>query len=219
VAVQRAHYEQEWPEGVSVHVRLGLHTGEPAVGEECYTGLDVVRASRIAAVGRRGGQVLLSDTTRAIVANDLPDGVSLRSLGEQRLRDIDQPEPLHELRIADVPATPEPTPAALPSARGLPAEVASALPEWVRGVASRGAPLVDRTSELIEERVLAELSEAFEGRAEGRARDRRPAGSRRGARSASVADEIKELQALREAGALTDEQYARAVDQALAEHD
>jgi class 3 adenylate cyclase len=52
VALQRAHHEQVWPEGVSVHVRLGLHTGEPAVGEEGYTGLDVVRASRIAAVGR-----------------------------------------------------------------------------------------------------------------------------------------------------------------------
>ena len=31
---------------------VGLHTGEPAVGDEGYTGLDVVRASRIAATGR-----------------------------------------------------------------------------------------------------------------------------------------------------------------------
>jgi len=52
VAVQRAHAEQAWPKGVTVRMRLGLHTGEPAVGEDGYTGLDVVRASRIAAVGR-----------------------------------------------------------------------------------------------------------------------------------------------------------------------
>ena len=104
VEVQRAHEHEAWPEGVSVRLRLGLHTGEPAVGDEGYTGLDVVRASRIAAVGR-GGQVLLSETTSAIVAGDLPDGVRMRSVGEQALRDIERPEPLHELQIDDVPST------------------------------------------------------------------------------------------------------------------
>lgn len=219
VAVQRAHHAHSWPEGASVRMRLGLHTGEPAVGEEGYTGLDVVRASRIAAVGR-GGQVLLSDTTRAIVANDLPEGVMLRSLGEQRLRDIDQPEPLHELQIADVPPGPEPMPAAPPSGPGLPADVVGALPEWMRGAASRSGPLIDRASQLIEERVLAELNRAFDERAEpGGAQHRQPARSRRASRGASVADEISKLQALRDAGALTDEQYAKAVDRALAERD
>ncbi|HEX7195646.1 MAG TPA: adenylate/guanylate cyclase domain-containing protein, partial [Candidatus Limnocylindria bacterium] len=67
VEVQRAHEHEAWPGEAAVRLRLGLHTGEPAVGDEGYTGLDVVRASRIAAVGR-GGQVLLSETTRAIVA-------------------------------------------------------------------------------------------------------------------------------------------------------
>ena len=104
VEVQRAHEHEAWPEGVSVRLRLGLHTGEPAVGDEGYTGLDVVRASRIAAVGR-GGQVLLSETTSAIVAGDLPDGVRMRSVGDQVLRDIERPEPLHELQIDDVPST------------------------------------------------------------------------------------------------------------------
>lgn len=218
VAVQRAHHAQSWPEGVSVRVRLGLHTGEPAVGEDGYTGLDVVRASRIAAVGR-GGQVLLSDTTRAIVANDLPDGVRLRSLGDQRLRDIDQPEPLHELQIADVPQGAEPMPAAPPAGMGLPAEVVGALPEWVRGAASRSGPLVDRASKLIEERVLAELSRAFEEPAERGAPERRPAESRRGSRRTYVSDEISKLQALRDAGALTDEQYAKAVERVVSERE
>ncbi len=105
VEVQRAHEREDWPDGVAVRMRLGLHTGEPAIGDEGYTGLDVVRASRIAAVGR-GGQVLLSETTSAIVAGDLPVGVELHSLGDQRLRDIDRPEPLHELRIDGVATTP-----------------------------------------------------------------------------------------------------------------
>src|SRR5690606_11375631 len=82
--------------GVRVQVRAGLHTGEPAVGDEGYTGIDVVRAARIAAIGD-GGQVLLSETTRAIAGSDLPDGVRLRALGERRLKDIDHAEPLFAL--------------------------------------------------------------------------------------------------------------------------
>src|SRR5262245_61314230 len=45
VAAQRAHVENSWPRGEMVRVRMGLHTGEPAVGDEGYLGLDVVRAA------------------------------------------------------------------------------------------------------------------------------------------------------------------------------
>src|SRR3990170_3446438 len=132
VAAQRAHEEASWPDGASVRMRLGLHTGEPAVGDEGYTGLDVVRASRIAAVGR-GGAGVLSETTSAIVAGDLPEGVELHALGDQRLRDIDRPEPLHELRIEGVATTPatRPDPPELPA--GLP-DPSEGLPGWIRPV-------------------------------------------------------------------------------------
>jgi class 3 adenylate cyclase len=33
---QRALARHAWPEGVQVRVRLGLHTGEPSVGDEGY---------------------------------------------------------------------------------------------------------------------------------------------------------------------------------------
>src|SRR6187200_2797434 len=98
VEAQRAHVEHEWPEGRSVRVRMGLHTGEPAVGSEGYLGLDVVRAARLCTVGK-GGHVLLSDTTRALVGASLPDGVSIFPLGERRLKDIDEPERVFELEI------------------------------------------------------------------------------------------------------------------------
>lgn len=211
IEVQRAHEREPWPDGASVRMRLGLHTGEPAVGDEGYTGLDVVRASRIAAVGR-GGQVLLSETTRAIVACDLPEGVTLRSLGDQRLRDIDRPEPLHELTIADVPITPPSGTAGLelPSVP----DPQDRLPGWLRGPVSS---LGERTSALIEQRVLAELTDAF-------AADREPRRVRRAGtvegipappRTGSLADEIARLQALRDSGALTSEQYTKAVDRAI----
>jgi len=76
---------------------MGLHTGEPTVGEEGYHGLDVVRAARICSAGH-GGQILLSETTRALLGNDLPAAVSVHDLGEQHLKDIQQ-EHVYELRL------------------------------------------------------------------------------------------------------------------------
>ena len=77
VEAQRAHAEHAWPEDAAVRVRMGLHTGEPALGEEGYLGLDVVRAARLCTAGR-GGHVLLSETTRALLGSSLPEGVSSR---------------------------------------------------------------------------------------------------------------------------------------------
>jgi len=115
VDVQRQHADAEWPDGAAVRVRIGLHTGEPAVGEEGYLGLDVVRAARICTVAR-GGNVLMSETTRALVGSTLPEGVSVFPLGERHLKGIDEPERVYELEIDGVtepvdtaaPAPPEP---------------------------------------------------------------------------------------------------------------
>jgi class 3 adenylate cyclase len=98
VDAQRAHAAATWPGGHDVRVRIGLHTGEPAIHEEGYVGLDVVRAARICTVGR-GGQTLLSDTTRALVGSGLPDGVSVFPLGQRHLRGIDEPERVFEVEI------------------------------------------------------------------------------------------------------------------------
>ncbi len=106
--VQRVHVTHPWPPGVEVRVQVGLHTGEPTLGEEGYLGLDVVRAARLCSVGR-GGQVLLSETTRALVGSTLPPGVSLFPLGERHLKDIDEPERVYELEIEGVEPPPAPT--------------------------------------------------------------------------------------------------------------
>ena len=79
---------------------MGLHTGEPTVGDEGYVGLDVVRAARICSAGH-GGQILVSETTRALLGNDLPEGVNVRDLGEQHLKDV-QHEHVYELSLDGV---------------------------------------------------------------------------------------------------------------------
>ena len=97
VDAQRALHDHEWPDGNDLRVRMGLHTGEPHVGEEGYLGLDVVRAARISAAGH-GGQILISETTRALLGNQLPDGVAVHDLGQQHLKDV-QHEHIYELTV------------------------------------------------------------------------------------------------------------------------
>jgi class 3 adenylate cyclase len=91
-----------WPSDGPVRARMGMHTGEGRPGGDDYVGLDVHRAARIAAAGH-GGQVLLSETTAALVAEALPDGMSLLDLGLHRLKDFDKPDRIHQLTIAGLP--------------------------------------------------------------------------------------------------------------------
>jgi class 3 adenylate cyclase len=140
VDLQRAHAEYGWPGGEHVRVRIGLHTGEPVVGTEGYVGIDVVRAARLAATGR-GGSVLLSETTRALLGASLPDGVSVHALGERRLKDIDEPERIYELEIEGV-------------------EHVETVPSTIEGTAeleSRFAGLGERLSRKIKQDVYSRL--------------------------------------------------------------
>jgi predicted ATPase/class 3 adenylate cyclase len=98
VAAQRALAAAAWPDGASVRVRMGIHTGEGQVSDGNYVGMDVHRAARIAAVGH-GGQILISDATRALVEQSLPPGVELRDLGRHRLKDLAHPEHIYETVI------------------------------------------------------------------------------------------------------------------------
>ncbi|MFN2418349.1 MAG: adenylate/guanylate cyclase domain-containing protein [Candidatus Limnocylindria bacterium] len=103
VAAQRAIAREPWPDEAHLRVRMGMHTGEARLGTEDYVGLDVHRASRIMSVGH-GGQILLSDTTRSLVDEALPDGVELRDLGLHRLKDLDRPERLWQIVVVDLPS-------------------------------------------------------------------------------------------------------------------
>jgi predicted ATPase/class 3 adenylate cyclase len=98
VAAQRGLAAHDWSPAPPVRVRMGLHTGEGVLGGDNYVGLDVNRAARIAAAAH-GGQVIVSDATRGLVAHALPEGVSFRDLGAHRLKDIAQPERLHDLVV------------------------------------------------------------------------------------------------------------------------
>src|SRR4051794_32691859 len=80
-----------------IRVRIGIHTGEPSRTDEGYVGMDVNRAARIAAAGH-GGQILLSQSTKALVS-----GAELLDLGEHQLKDVGS------LRLFQVGHDPFPT--------------------------------------------------------------------------------------------------------------
>ena len=148
VEAQRAHADASWPDAVEVRVRMGLHTGEPAVGAEGYLGVDVVRAARLCATAQ-GGHVLLSETTRALLGSSLPDGVSIHALGERRLKDIDEPERVYELEIEGL-EQPEPEPAAPPGETEA---------DWDK----RAEDLAKRMTERINESVYRSLERSLGG--------------------------------------------------------
>jgi predicted ATPase/class 3 adenylate cyclase len=100
---QRGLADHAWPQDGPVRVRMGMHTGEGRLGGDEYVGVDVHRAARIAAAAH-GGQVLLSETTRALVSDRLPDGVEVRDLGSHRLKDFDEPQRIHQLVVAGLPS-------------------------------------------------------------------------------------------------------------------
>ena len=98
VAAQRALAGHEWPDGLELRVRIGVHSGEADSSGGRYVGLAVHRAARIGAAAH-GGQVLVSSATRELVEDELGDGISLVELGTVRLKDFDRPE-----RVAQVAA-------------------------------------------------------------------------------------------------------------------
>jgi predicted ATPase/class 3 adenylate cyclase len=98
---QRSLAGRDWPGGAVPRIRMGLHTGEPTRHDDGYIGMDVHRAARIAAAAH-GGQVVMSDATWQLAAAKLP-GTRAADLGWHRLKDIAEPEHLHQLLIDGLP--------------------------------------------------------------------------------------------------------------------
>ena len=101
-AAQKSLAEYPWPDGGQVRVRIGLHTGEATLVGNEYLGLDVHRAARVASAAH-GGQVLVSETTHALVDHVLPSTLALKDLGLHRLKDLTRAERLFQLLIDGLP--------------------------------------------------------------------------------------------------------------------
>src|SRR3989304_968421 len=83
-----------------VKVRMGIHTGKAEIQEDGqYHGyLAMSRVQRLMSAGH-GGQVLISLGVQELVCDELPAGVTLRDMGERRLKDLIRPEHIFQLVI------------------------------------------------------------------------------------------------------------------------
>jgi class 3 adenylate cyclase len=98
-AAQTLIADEAWPGGTAVRVRMALHSGEPHRTEDVgYTGIDVVRGARLCAAAH-GGQVLLTEVARLL------SGAETVDLGTTRLRDMDDPERVHQLSVPGLRST------------------------------------------------------------------------------------------------------------------
>jgi len=86
VAGQVALATEPWAGGISVSVRMGVHTGEAVPVGGDYIALAVHQAARISAAAH-GGQVIVSEATRA-AAGGVPDGLVFRDLGPNLFKDF-----------------------------------------------------------------------------------------------------------------------------------
>lgn len=90
---------RDWP-GAPVRLRIGIHTGSAELTRDGndYLGVAVHYAARVAGAGN-GGQILVSESARATLSRAVPDGATLVSAGPRRLKDFDEPRPIHRLVV------------------------------------------------------------------------------------------------------------------------
>ena len=86
-------------ERIGFDVQVGLHTGEAGGGGPHYVGPELDRAARLTSIAN-GGQVVVSETTELLVRGRM----TLRTLGEHRLRDLDRRMTVHQLMAEGLPS-------------------------------------------------------------------------------------------------------------------
>ncbi len=102
ILAQRSLRDTTWGETGPLRVRMALHTGTAESREGDFFGQALNRDARILAIGH-GGQILLSAMAAMLARDGRPPGVELLDLGSHRLRDLDRPEQVFQVAVADLP--------------------------------------------------------------------------------------------------------------------
>jgi predicted ATPase/class 3 adenylate cyclase len=104
LAAQRMLRDATWGETGPLRVRMAFHVGAAETRDGDYFGPALNRVARILSIGH-GGQVICSAVAADLVRDRLATSVALVDLGSHRLRDIDRPEQIYQLVVADLPRT------------------------------------------------------------------------------------------------------------------
>ncbi len=144
---QRALAREDFSAVEGLRVRMALHAGSADERDGDYFGPTVNRVARLLAVGH-GGQMLLSGACAELIQTELPPTCGLRDLGEHRLKDLAQPERIHQLLAPDLTAD-------FPPLRSL-EHLSNNLPAQVTSFVGREAEIAEITT-LVEQHRLVTL--------------------------------------------------------------
>lgn len=101
---QRFLHHEAWTPA-PIKVRMGIHTGEAQLNvDNLYSGYTTLACTQRIMSAGHGGQVLVSNATQQLICDSLPDGSTLRDMGERRLKDLIHPEHLYQLVVPNLPA-------------------------------------------------------------------------------------------------------------------
>ncbi len=109
LTAQRALRDEAWGATGPLPVRMALHSGTTPiqagdyVSGEYRSGITLSRAARLLSAAH-GGQTLLSRASYELLRDQLPDGITLRDLGEHQLKDLIQPEHIYQVVAPDMAA-------------------------------------------------------------------------------------------------------------------
>lgn len=104
IDAQLALAAQVWPDGITLSVRIALHTAEAQLRDEGnYFGTALSRCARLRGIAH-GGQTVLSRTTHDLVVDRIGEPVTLVDLGLHRLRDLGRPEHVFGITHPDLTA-------------------------------------------------------------------------------------------------------------------
>ena len=148
VEAQRLLASTAFGDAVEVRVRMGLHTGEGVLGGDNYAGIDVNKAARVAA-SAHGGQVVMTSATAGLIDTALREGVTLRDLGQHRLKDLTGPQQIFQLVVPGLRSSFPPLRSTGSRPNNLPVQLTSFVGR---------RPLIQRVLELLRQHRLVTLT-------------------------------------------------------------
>jgi class 3 adenylate cyclase len=98
IDAQRALAAEDWKEIGTLTVRMAIHAGPAEFRDGDYFGGTLNRVSRIEGAAH-GGQILLSRIAVELLEDEPLDGITFKSLGNHRLRNLDRPEHLYQVVV------------------------------------------------------------------------------------------------------------------------
>jgi predicted ATPase/class 3 adenylate cyclase len=100
---QKALHREPWSTPRPLRVRMAIHTGEAIERDGDFFGPAVNRTARILSIGH-GGQTLVSLVAAELARDLMPDGLNLKDMGAQRLKDLTRREIVYQLTCEGLPS-------------------------------------------------------------------------------------------------------------------